>query len=41
MKVLSQLLKEFWFPLLLGIAWTLYNLIDNHVARWNVRDTVN
>lgn len=41
MKILWQLLKEFWLPLLLGIAWTLYNFVDKPIAQWDVRNTVN
>jgi hypothetical protein len=41
MKVLIQLLKEFWLPLLLGAAWTAYNLADRQGNQLSIRETIN
>ncbi len=41
MKTLLQLLREFWLPLLLGIAWTIFNFIDRPLSRWTVREVLN
>lgn len=41
MRVILQLLREFWLPLLLGIAWTAFNLVDNPRATWSVREFLN
>lgn len=40
MKILQQLLKEFWLPLVLGVAWTTFNVIDRP-DRWSVREILN
>jgi hypothetical protein len=41
MRVLLQLIREFWLPLLLGIAWTAFNFIDRPFRDWSVREVVN
>jgi hypothetical protein len=40
-KVLRQLLREFWLPLLLGVVWTAYNVIAGPRTDWTVRHTLN
>jgi hypothetical protein len=41
MQILRQLLREFWFPLILGTAWTVYNLADKPVSEWTVKAALN
>jgi hypothetical protein len=41
MKILLQLLREFWLPLLLGIVWTIYNFVDRPLAQWTAREAIN
>jgi hypothetical protein len=41
MKVLRQLLREFWLPLTLGVAWTVFNIIEKPRSQWTVRETLN
>jgi hypothetical protein len=41
MKVFLQLLREFWLPLLLGIAWTVFNFVDRPITLWTVREILN
>lgn len=41
MKALHQLLREFWLPLIVGVAWTVYNLADRPANEWKVKDAVN
>lgn len=41
MKVLLQLLREFWLPLLLAIAWTTFNFVDRPFPQWTVREVLN
>jgi len=41
MKIFLQLLKEFWLPLLLGVAWTLFNVIDRPPSSWKIKEIVN
>lgn len=41
MNVFRQLVREFWFPLLLGIAWTAFNILEKPNAQWSVREVVN
>jgi hypothetical protein len=41
MKIVIQLLKEFWLPLLLGVVWTAYNVLGNPKGHWNVRTVLN
>ena len=41
MKVIAQLLKEFWLPLILGVVWTLFNVLDKPPNSWSVKDTLN
>ena len=41
MKVLLQLLREFWLPLILGVAWTIYNLADRPPSEWTVKAALN
>jgi len=40
-KVLRQLLREFWLPLLLGVLWTAYNMIDRPREEWTMRQVLN
>jgi hypothetical protein len=41
MKALRQLLREFWLPLLLGAAWTAFNVVDKPGGRWQIRSVLN
>lgn len=41
MRVVRQLLREFWLPLVFGIAWTAFNFIDRPFPQWTVREVVN
>lgn len=41
MKIAFQLLKEFWLPFLIGIAWTAYNFSEQLSGNWNFRSFVN
>lgn len=41
MKILLQLLREFWLPLLLAIAWTTFNFVDRPFTQWTVREVLN
>jgi len=41
MKILRQLLREFWLPLLLGAAWTAFNFYDRPLSEWNARTVLN
>jgi hypothetical protein len=41
MKVLRQLLREFWLPLLLGAGWTAFNVIGGPSKSWTVRSVLN
>jgi hypothetical protein len=41
MKVLRQLLREFWLPLVLGMAWTVFNFVGRPRSEWNVRVVLN
>jgi hypothetical protein len=41
MKILFQLLKEFWLPLILGVAWTLYNVADKPPESWTAKELIN
>lgn len=41
MRTVLQLLKEFWLPLLLGISWTVFNIIDNPRSSWSIREFLN
>lgn len=41
MRILKQLLKEFWLPLALAFAWTLYNVSELPRERWSTRTFVN
>lgn len=42
MKIFKQIVKEFWIPLLLSIAWVLYNIYGSESSElWNVQKVVN
>jgi hypothetical protein len=41
MKAVLQLLKEFWVPLAIGIAWTSYNVLQMPRENWKVATFVN
>lgn len=41
MRVLRQLLREFWVPLLLGATWTAFNVRDRPGDNWNARTVLN
>lgn len=41
MKILLQLLREFWLPLLLGIGWTVFNFVDRPLSDWTTRNVLN
>ena len=40
-KVGSQLLKEFWFPLVVAFGWTFYNLAFQPKQPWTIADLIN
>jgi len=41
MKVIRQLLKEFWFPLVVGVAWSAYNVFEQTGGQWSARAFIN
>lgn len=41
MRIIAQLLREFWLPLLLAFGWTIFNFTDRPVTQWAVRDFIN
>lgn len=41
MRVLRQLLREFWLPLLLGAGWTAFNFYDKPLSQWSTRTILN
>lgn len=42
MSIFKQIVKEFWIPLLLSIAWVLYNIYGNGSSEiWNIQKVVN
>ncbi len=41
MRTLRQLLREFWMPLILGVAWTAYNLAARPPGYWSLREALN
>jgi hypothetical protein len=41
MKALRQLLREFWLPLSLAIAWTAFNMTDKPRSQWDIREALN
>jgi hypothetical protein len=42
MSTFKQIVKEFWIPLLLSIAWVLYNIYGNESSEiWNIQKVVN
>lgn len=42
MKIFKQIIKEFWLPLLLSIAWVLYNIYETEDNKtWSVQKVVN
>lgn len=41
MKTFRQLVREFWFPLTVAVAWTVYNMAAVPRSQWNVRQAVN
>jgi hypothetical protein len=42
MKIFKQLVKEFWIPLLLSIAWVSYNVFGSEASsEWNTQKIVN
>ncbi|WP_039918725.1 hypothetical protein [Cellvibrio mixtus] len=42
MKIFKQILKEFWFPLILAVLWTIYNIyVDENRGGWPVQKIVN
>jgi hypothetical protein len=42
MKIIRQLLKEFWLPLFLAISWVIYNIYGNESSTtWNVKNIIN
>lgn len=40
MSIAQRLLKEFWLPTLVAIAWTIYNL-STQTSAWDVKSLVN
>ncbi len=42
MKIIIQIIKEFWIPLILAISWVLYNIFWNvNSETWNFQKAVN
>lgn len=41
MKIAVQLLKEFWVPASVGVAWTLYSLSEQSFNKWTLLSFVN
>jgi hypothetical protein len=42
MKIVTQIIKEFWLPLVLSILWVLYNIFSSEgSAEWDVKKVVN
>lgn len=41
MKIVRQLIKEFWIPGLIGILWTLYSIYEGSFDNLTVRSFVN
>lgn len=41
MKVFLQILKEFSFPFMLAIIWTLFNLFDKIKINWSFKEFIN
>lgn len=41
MKIITQLFKEFWIPLLLSLIWTAYGLVDQPYQTWDGPKIVN
>lgn len=42
MKIFKQIVNEFWVPLLLSIAWVLYNIYGSESSKvWNIQKVVN
>jgi hypothetical protein len=40
MKIFTRLLREFWFPTVLSVSWTLYNYCTAPTP-WSIKDAVN
>jgi hypothetical protein len=41
-KIFKQIVKEFWIPLLLSVAWVLYNIYGSESSEaWNIQKVVN
>jgi hypothetical protein len=41
MNIARQLLKEFWLPVFIGLAWTAYNLFEQKADPWTLRTFIN
>lgn len=42
MKLLKQIVKEFWLPLVLSILWVIYNIYGgNNEGQWSIQRVVN
>jgi hypothetical protein len=42
MKIIKQIINEFWIPLILAILWVLYNIYGNDdSSQWNFQKIVN
>ncbi len=41
MPVIKQLLKEFWLPVLVAIAWTIYNVNSAPKVQTTLKDAIN
>lgn len=41
MKIVVQLLKEFWIPLLVSILWATYNIADGAGETWDIKRFIN
>jgi hypothetical protein len=42
MKIFKQILREFWLPLTLSIAWVLFNIYgQTNSSEWNIQRIVN
>lgn len=40
-KIIAQLIKEFWIPLVIALSWTAYGLLGKPYTEWVTSDTVN
>ncbi|MGH9341420.1 MAG: hypothetical protein ACRD1R_17995 [Acidobacteriota bacterium] len=41
MRILKQLLKEFWLPAIIAVLWSLFNLLHDNNHKWSTIKFVN